>query len=137
MLLSGTGISVATAVFGAILHWFIPFFYGEAARPTLQLIPWLFVAMSISGFAVGAEAFFLVMDKLHIAIRISVISVLISVVPGVWMIAQFQAVGAAAYIALVHGSAGASVVYIFIHARKARLAALATASTAGAARATT
>ena len=118
MLLSGTGISVATAVFGAILHWFIPFFYGEAARPTLQLIPWLFVAMSISGFAVGAEAFFLVMDQApyrhpdqcHLGPDLGG--------AGVWMIAQSQAVGAAAYIALVHGSAGASVVYIFIHARR-------------------
>lgn len=112
MLISGGIVSLGSAAWWLFLTWFMPLFYGDASRPALPLLPWLWIAMAIAGFAVGVEAFFIVLDRLHIAIRISLIFVALSVVPGLWMIDRYHADGAAAYIALVHGSAATSIAYV-------------------------
>jgi O-antigen/teichoic acid export membrane protein len=120
MLLSGAAMTVLSASFGLLLYFFMPVLYGEESRPALALLPWFFIAMVISGFAVGSEAFFIVVERVHIAVRISMISVGLTLPFGFWLIPAWHAEGAAAFIALVHISAAASVGYVFHYFRTSR-----------------
>jgi O-antigen/teichoic acid export membrane protein len=118
MALSGGAVMVATAAFALFLHWMIPTLYGEAARPALDLVWWLFVACTIAGFAVGSESFYIVIDRIDVAVKISVTFVAITAPIGYFMIQSWHATGAAAFIALVHGSAATSVAYVFYYLSK-------------------
>lgn len=120
MLLSGGLVSAATAAWGIALLWLLPILYGESARPASQLLPWLFIANAIAGFAVGAEAFFIVVDRVKVAVKISIVSLMIFSPFGFFFIWQWTTVGAAMAVALVHLTAAASIAYIFYYLRRER-----------------
>ncbi|MFN0205431.1 MAG: lipopolysaccharide biosynthesis protein [Planctomycetota bacterium] len=120
MTLSGLSIMFATAVWGVLLYFAIPIFYGDSARPVLPLLWWLFIANTIAGFAVGSEAFFIVVDKIDVAVKISLIFVSFSIPIGYALISKWHTEGAAAFVALVHGSAATSVCYIIYYLSKRR-----------------
>lgn len=118
MLLSGGIVTIGTAAWGLALYWVIPRFYGESARPALDLIWWLFLSCAVAGFAVGLEAFFLVVDRIKVAIFINTVFIAVSLPLAFPLIENYTSRGAAAYVALVHGSIIVSFVYVFSYFKR-------------------
>lgn len=102
MFLSGSTITLVTAAWGIALYWIIPTLYTDSALPTLPLIPWLFAAMSIAGFAVGVEGFYLISDRLDLSFKLSFLTFVCSIPPGIACVYFWGAPGAAMYILFNH-----------------------------------
>jgi O-antigen/teichoic acid export membrane protein len=120
MLLSGAVMIVLSSTAWIVLHSFIPFFYGEAARPAVKLLPWLFAAMVIAGFAVGSEGFFVIVKRLHVTVAISLVFATLAIPLGLWWVSVWGAQGAAAFVVFVHGGAAANIVYVFYYFKTTR-----------------
>ncbi|MBI3818220.1 MAG: lipopolysaccharide biosynthesis protein [Planctomycetes bacterium] len=125
MLLSGIMMTAGTGAAAIALHWLIPIVYGPQNLPVLDLLPWLWVSMSIAGFAVGAEAFFIIVNKIWVAIRISVSALILTSGPGIYCIYRWHAPGAAMFVMLMYLSAAANVAYIFYYFSQNRKPAVA------------
>ncbi len=129
MILSGGLIGAASAVLVVVLFWFVPAFYGEGARAALELVPWLLIPAILAGFAIGADAFYIVVDKVRAAVVIDVSTALLSLPPGLYLVSEWHALGAVGFVTLAHLGLLAHFVYIAVYFRGVRRARGETART--------
>lgn len=114
---SGGIVTAGAGAFAISLYWLVPFFYGDTALPALELVPALFISTVLAGFAVGVESFYLVVDRLRVAILIDVATAIAVFVPGILLISAWQARGAAVYVALCHAGTVAHLLYVLRYLR--------------------